>query len=202
MNKDVIILGAGGHGKVIMDIIKKNGDAVVGFLDDNPQDGFLCGLPVLGPICAIENYREQATFVLAVGSNETRKLLAETFAARWYTAIHPSAQISEDVKIGAGTVVMANAVINASSIIGKHCIINTGAIVEHDNTIGDYVHLSPQAVLCGTVQVGALSHIGAGAVVINNITIGERVTLGAGAVVVRNICEPGTYVGVPARRIS
>lgn len=203
MRERVIIIGASGHGKVVADIIKKSGDTIVGFLDDNPGLGetFL-GFPVLGKIEKFQDYKN-SKFVIAIGNANIREKISESMkGVKWYTAIHPSAQISEIVtSIGEGTVVMANAVINSGARIGRHCIINSGAIVEHDNQIEDFVHISVGTKLAGTVHVGKSSWIGIGTVVNNNLSICERCMIGAGAVVVRNIKEPGTYVGVPARRL-
>ena len=143
-----------------------------------------------------------ACFVIAIGNAAVReKLVNELKNVSWYTAIHPTAVISElDANIGEGTVIMANAVVNAGARIGRHCIINTGAVVEHDNQIADYVHVSVGAKLAGTVTVGKSSWIGIGASVSNNLNICGSCMIGAGAVVVKNIKEPGIYVGVPVER--
>ncbi len=201
MPQDVIIIGAGGHAKVIADIIVKSGDRVLGFLDDNSMLTEVMGYPVLGRICDADHYRDKAAFVIGIGSNSVRAKLAQKYEIKWYTAIHPSARIGMEVSIGCGTVVMANTVINSSAQIGRHCIINTGAVIEHDNKIADFVHVSPNAVLCGTVNVSEFTHIGAGAVIKNNIFIGSHAVIGAGAVVVKDIIQAGIYVGVPARRL-
>ena len=122
---------------------------------------------------------------------------------RWYTAIHPSAVISAlDTEIGAGSVVMANAVVNPSAHIGTHCIINTAAVVEHDNRIGDFSHISVGARLGGAVSIGAHTWIGIGAAVGNNVSICDHCIIGAGGAVIHAITESGTYVGVPARKKS
>ena len=202
MNKSVVIIGASGHGKVVADIIKKSGDEVVGFLDDNPHlPKELSGIPVLGTVGDYTKYKD-SMFVVAIGNAEIReKIVGQLDCVKWYTAIHPSAVIASiDTNIGEGTVVMANAVVNAGTIIGKHCIINTGAVVEHDNQIEDYVHVSVGAKLAGTVSVGKATWIGIGASVSNNLSICGGCMIGAGAVVVKNIREAGTYVGVPAER--
>lgn len=210
MNKNVIIIGAGGHSKVIADIIVKSQDNVLGFLDDNiPINTVIIkekNLKVLGKIEDSLKLREKNNdieFVIGIGNNKTRKAISEKYPnLTYYTAIHPSSQIALDVKIGDGTVIMANICINTSATIGKHCIINTGAIIEHDNIIEDYVHISPNATLCGTVKIGELTHIGAGSTIKNNINICSNCIIGAGAVVVKNIEEKGTYVGVPAKKIK
>ena len=204
MHKKVIIIGAGGHAKVIADIIEKSGDEVVGFLDDNKENGanVIKNYKVIGGSnnrFAMAITKENVEFVIAIGDNQKRKEISNSPNLKFYTAIHPSAQIGLDVRIEEGTVIMANSCINSSAKIGKHCIINTGAIIEHDNIIEDYVHISPNATLGGTVKIGESTHVGIGSIVKNNITICKNCTIGAGAVVVKNILEEGTYVGVPAR---
>lgn len=208
MPKQVVIIGAGGHAQVIADIIQESGDIVYGFLDDNLKKGTVIAnderLKVIGDFntrFTLPITHPELEFIIAIGDNKRRKEIAEKNVPnmKYYTAIHPSANIGINVSIGEGTVIMANACINASANIGKHCIINTGAIIEHDNQLEDYVHISPNATLCGTVKVGELTHIGAGATVKNNINIISHCTVGAGAVVVKYIKEEGTYVGVPAK---
>ena len=206
MHKNVVIIGAGGHAKVIADIIIKSEDNLVGFLDDNKEidTKVIEDYKVIGDFnnrISLSITHPEYEFIIAIGNNSLRKKLSETRNMKFYTAIHPSAQIGLGVQIGEGTVIMANATINPSTKIGKHCIINTGAIIEHDNKIDDYVHISPNATLCGTVNVGKETHIGAGATIKNNINITKNCTIGAGAVVVKNIEKEGTYVGVPAKRI-
>ena len=202
MEKQVIVIGAGGHGKVIADIVIASGDRVLGFLDDGMTQGQqINGIPVLG---GVEDYVRfpEAEFVIAIGNAAVRRRIAERLqGARWYCAVHPCAVVSEmDVHVGEGTVIMAGAVVNPGAKIGSHCIINTGAIVEHDNRIGDFVHISVGAKLAGTVTIGDDTWIGIGAVVSNNLSVCGGSTVGAGAVVVKNITEPGVYVGVPAGR--
>ena len=207
MNKEVIIIGAGGHAKVIADIVEKSGDNVLGFLDDNIEEGtYIIGkykvIGNLNNVSSISMTYKNVKFIIAIGNNKTREEISNKTNIKFYTAIHPSVQIGLDVKIGEGTVIMANAVINSAAKIGKHCIINTGSIIEHDNIIEDYVHISPNVSLGGTVHIGQNTHIGIGAVVKNNINICKNCTIGAGAVVVKNIEEEGTYIGIPANRIE
>lgn len=204
MRKSVIVVGASGHGKVVADIIRCAGDEVAGFLDDNKKslDNFT-GYPVLGSVMEYEKFPE-SYFVVAIGNAEIRQKIADRLqGVKWYTAIHPSAVVSLiDVEIGEGTVVMANTVINSGTFIGKHCIINSGAVVEHDNIIEDFVHISVGARLAGTVHVGKRTWVGIGAVVSNNLNICKDCFIGAGGVVVKDIEEPGTYVGIPAKRLK
>ena len=203
MYKDVIIIGASGHGKVIADILVKSGIKIIGFLDDDISINNLLGYKVLGKLDDIEIYKNDASFIIGIGSNQIRKRIAENYNQLiWHTAIHPTAQIGLDVEIGEGTVVMANTIINSSTRIGKHCIINSGAIVEHDNVLSDFVHISPNASLGGNVIIEELTHVGIGATVKNNINITSNCIIGAGAVVVKNILISGTYIGVPVRKID
>lgn len=201
MNNRLIIVGAGGHGKVIADIAVKNGYTDIFFVDDI-STGSCMGFPIIANTEKISILDDGATdFVIAIGNNKTRKMIAEKFDVNWVTLVHPSAQISMKVELGVGTVVMANAVINADAKVGKHCIINTSAVIEHDNVIEDYVHISPNVALGGTTRVGELTHIGIGSSVINNVSICENCVIGAGTVVVADIEHSSTYVGVPAKEI-
>ena len=202
MLKPVIILGAGGHAKVIADIVVKSGGQFAGFLDDTITiESQVLGYPVLGKIHELPRFEDEFTFLIGIGSHLVRKAIDQTYPVNWYTAIHSTSSIALGTAIGEGTVIMANAVVNACAHIGRHCIINTGAIVEHDNVILDYTHLSPNAVLGGDVTIGSNVHIGIGATVRNGIHIVDNCVVGAGAVVVKDITESGTYVGIPAKRI-
>jgi len=196
----LVIMGAGGHGRVLADNALKNGYTEICFVDDY-STGEMTGFPIIGKCADVEALNDGKTdFVIGIGNNAVRKKLSETYHVNWVPLVHPSAQIAFNAGIGKGTVVMANAVVNACAAVGEHAIINSGAVVEHDNKIGDFVHISPNAALGGTVQVGELTHIGIGAAVKNNINICAGCILGAGTVVVKDITEPGTYLGVPARK--
>lgn len=204
MNKDVIIIGAGGHGRVIADVVIAANDRVLGFLDDNPNPPpVIAGVPLLGTVSDYVNY-PQAAFIIGIGNAAVRERVAEQLrGVCWYTAIHPRAVVSSaETAIGEGSVVMANAVINTGTVIGRHAIINTAAVVEHDNDLADFAHVSVGAKLAGAVRIGKSSWIGIGAVVSNNVTVCDGCTIGAGAVVVKDIVESGIYVGVPARKIK
>ncbi len=196
----LVIVGAGGHGKVIVDIALKMGYTDIAFADDTAK-GYCMDYPIICTNSTMEQQNDGNTdFVIAVGNNKIRKQIAEQHKIHWVTLVHPSAQIGAKVTLGAGTVVMAGAVVNSCATIGKHCIINSGAVVEHDNVLDDYVHISPKAALGGTVRVGEGTHIGIGATVKNNITICDGCVVGAGAVVVKNITESSIYIGIPARK--
>lgn len=198
--KKVIIVGCGGHSKVIADIVLRTGDEIKGFFAVDKKENKFMGFPVLGIDSDYENYPD-CYFIIGIGDAKIRKRIASMMPnVKWYTAIHPSAVVALiDTVVEEGTVVMANAVINTSAYIGRHCIINTGAVVEHDNIIEDYAHISVGSKLAGNVHVGKCSHIGIGAVVKEGISIGEHCLIGAGAVVIADIKKSGLYVGVPAQ---
>ena len=201
MNR-LIVVGAGGHGKVIADNAMRNGYTDISFIDDCAT-GQCMGFPIIGVCEELPKLNDGKTdFVIGIGNNAIRKKIAQVYDVNWVSLIHPSAQIAVNVSVGRGTVVMAGAVVNACAMIGEHCIINTSAVIEHDNVIEDYVHISPKAALGGTVRVGTGTHVGIGATVINNIEICADCVIGAGAAVIRKIVESGTYVGVPARKIK
>lgn len=206
MGKNVVIIGAGGHAKVIADIIIKSGDNIIGFLDDNIAiNNKILGYHIIGKISDIPKLSEKNDYfyALGIGSNSIRKKIYERYNIKYYTAIHPSSQIAIDTEIGEGSVIMATAIINTSTKIGKCCIINTGSIIEHDNIIGDYVHISPNATLSGTVRIGDLTHVGTNASIKNNIEIANNCIIGVGSVVVKNILESnGVYVGIPAKKMK
>lgn len=202
MNRNVIIIGAGGHGKVIADIVLAAGDNIIGFLDDNIELNSFIDFPILGIVSDYKKYTNNE-FIIAIGNADIReKIAVEMDNARFYTAIHPTAVISHiNTAIGEGTAVMANAVINPSVSIGKHCIINTAAVVEHDNVIEDFVHVSVGSKLGGTVHIGSKTWIGIGATVKNNIEICSACMIGAGCTVINDLSESGIYVGVPASKL-
>lgn len=201
MDKKVVIIGAGGQGRVISDIVSACKDNVIGFIDDN-KDAHINGFEYLGDMSVIDGFLD-CTFIIAVGDNETRKRIADKYPKlNYYTAIHPSAVISPTTVIGAGTCIMPNVTVNSMAEIGKHSIINSNTVVEHDCRVGDFVHLSPHTTVGGTVTIGDLTWIGIGASIVNNITICGGVTVGAGAVVNKDIAEAGTYVGVPVHKVE
>ena len=202
--KDLVILGASGHGKVVADTaccMKKYNRII--FLDDDWEKKECMGFPVEGVFLDYGKYMETAEFIVATGNSNIREIWTERLkrsGAKLAILIHPSATVSPFAKIESGTIVMAGAVVNAETKIGQGVIVNTCASVDHDCEIGDYCHISVGAHLAGTVSVGKHTWIGIGAVVRNNLSICENCMIGAGAVVVKKIMKSGTYVGVPAKR--
>lgn len=203
MNR-LVIIGASGHGKVVADIASHCGYDMISFLDDDDTLKSCMGYPVIGKSSTAERYKGCDFFVAIGNPNIRKKILKKLQRTRLdiATLIHPDAVIADSVSIGIGTVVMAGVVINPDSRIGNGCIINTGSSVDHDNVIEDYVHVSVGSHLAGTVRIGIGTWIGAGAVVSNNVNICGGCMIGAGAVVVKDIDEPGTYIGVPARKVN
>nr|MDH3153167.1 acetyltransferase [Bacillus licheniformis] len=207
--QNVVIIGAGGHGKVVRELVKERPDTeLAGILDDRYAELHVENGLYRGPSGAAEELARlhpHAKFVLAVGQNSIRQRLYERIGLpldRYAVLIHPSAVVSGSARIQNGAVVMASSVIQADADVGIHAIVNTGAIVEHDNRIGDYVHLSPGTVLTGGVTVMEGAHLGAGTAVIPGKTVGRWSVTGAGATVIHDIPDNCTAVGVPARMIK
>lgn len=195
--KKLVIIGAGGHGRVVADIARLNGYEDSIFLDD-------ADVPLAsGRVSDYVKYTD-ADFIVAIGSNHIRAKMQRILVGndcKVVTLIHPNAVIGSDVKVGAGTVVMAGAVVNTGARIGDGVILNTCCSVDHDCVIEDYCHVSVGAHLAGSVTVGKKAFVCAGATVINNVEICDECVIGAGAVVVKNIEKSGTYVGVPAKAL-
>ncbi len=197
----MIVYGASGHGKVIIEILESIQEPVIEIWDDADKAP-IWEYPVKKPVYAGVPVSDR--MVISIGANATRKKVAERVGrtVTFGTAIHANAFISGRASVGAGTVVMAGVTVNADSKIGRHCIINTSASIDHDCVLEDYVHISPNATLSGDVQVGEGTHIGSGAAVIQGIKIGKWCTIGAGAVVIRDIPDHAVAVGNPARIIK
>lgn len=202
----LLIIGAGGHGKVVADVaMKMKHWSHIAFLDDNTTLHSVMNIPVIGTTEEVSKYIDQYDIFVAIGNNKTRETLTATLenaGATIPTLIHPSAIIGEQVSIHVGTVIMAGTVMNCCTHIGRGCIINTGATIDHDNEIEDYVHVSPGVHTAGKVKVGTRTWLGIGSIVKNNVSIQKDCLIGAGAVVVKDIQEEGTYIGVPAKHIT
>lgn len=208
MNKKenpVVIYGGSGHGKVIADIVEKSGKKVLAWVDDNEtlwNKSFL-GYPVWRGRSHLFEYAKKENFsvIIGIGDNHRRWEIVKAVTSAgicFDTAIHPSAQLGNDVNIGEGTVIMANSVINPGARVGRHCIVNTAVTIDHDCIIGDFVHLSPGAHLGGSVRVDHSGWIGLGASIINNIYVGEHTIIGAGSVVIANVDAYTVVAGNPA----
>jgi sugar O-acyltransferase (sialic acid O-acetyltransferase NeuD family) len=201
----VVILGTGGHGRVVAETAREAGFELIGFIDDDPtlQCSTTLGLPVLGTTAAIEARQIDCDGVLlGIGHNPIRIQLLRRLLGAGHalpTLIHPRAGVSPSAALGPASVVMANATVQTGCRIGAAVIVNTNASVDHDGVLGDGVHISPGAHLAGGVTVGEGTHIGIGASVIEGIHIGANCLVAAGAVVVQNIPDGQRVAGVPAR---
>lgn len=196
----MIVYGASGHGKVIIEILEDINEPHIEVWDDAQKPSiweYAVKLPQLSTGITDK-------IVISIGINATRKKVAERLkdAVTFGTAIHSATNISKRAVIGEGTVIMAGVTINADTRIGKHCIVNTSASIDHDCVLDDYAHISPNATLSGDVYVGEGTHIGSGASVIQGIKIGKWCTIGAGAVVIQDIPDFATAVGNPAKVIK
>lgn len=200
MSKGMYLYGAGGHAKVIIEILQLNRQTIKGVFDDSANiPSSIFGIPFLGKYNFDKNDHK---FIVAIGNNTIRKKIARKISNPFETAIHSFTSISKSSTIDEGTVVMSGVSINAYVEIGKHAIINTNASIDHDCRIGNFAHVSPNACLSGCVTVGEGTHIGAGAVVIPKITIGKWVTIGAGAVITKDVPDYAVVVGNPGKIIK
>lgn len=206
--KKVLVIGGGGHGRVVADILRmieaERGElSFAGFIDDE------AGRDVVGRDEDVPRIIESGAadaFILGIGSvrggeGVRDRLFAELIAYGFEAAAacHPRAIIAESVEIGAGAAVMAGAVLNPGVRVGENAIINTGAVIDHDTQIGEAVHIAPGTSISGDVRIGPRSLIGVGASIRHGITIGRDATVGAGAVVVTDVADGAIVVGTPAR---
>ena len=194
------IIGASGHGKVIIDLLNSRMLEIHEILDDNPAITGIYNYPVVHEFTP-EVLKHKT--IVAIGDNLTRKRVVDNFSGNFFRGIgHATAVVDHTVELGEGTVIMANAAVNADTTIGSHCILNTGCVVEHDCLLENYVHISPGAVLAGGVLVGEGSHVGIGALVIPGKKIGKWSTIGAGAVIIEDVPDFATVVGNPGKIIK
>jgi len=201
-HKTVYVIGAGGHAKVVIGTLLALGRTVSGLFDDDPQKWgrIILGVPVLGPIEAAREFSGKGTFVVGIGDNARRKALVENLEDfEWEILIHPRSFVDPSVRVGAGTVVFAGAVVQPEVTLGAHSIVNTGATVDHDCKVSSYVHLAPGVHLAGGVEVGEGAMLGVGSSVLPNVRIGRWSVVGAGAVVIRDLPSHVVAIGVPAK---
>lgn len=166
MNRNVIIIGAGGHSRVIADIIDLSGDSVVGYLDDNVIND-----SVLGKTSDAHKFTD-CEFIVGIGNNAVReRIMSENPDLPWYTAKHPSATVAKSARVGVGSVIAAGAVVGVCCTIGRGVIINTSASVDHDSTVGDFCHIAQGAHTGGAVRLGNCVWLGVGSIVANGMTL-------------------------------
>lgn len=205
----IIIIGGGGHAKVIISILKKIIDyEIVGYTDIGNK-GEILGIKYLGNDKILEelflnnNIKNAAIGIGQIKNVKSREKTIEKLIKIGFefpVIISPDSVINEDVKIGQGTVVMDGVIINSGSFIGDFSIINTKVSIDHDCKIGDYVHIAPGVTISGGVKIGSDTLIGAGATIIQYKEIGKNIIIGAGSTVLKNLIESGTYFGNPARK--
>jgi len=206
---NILLIGASEHAKVVMDVIEKEGKyKIFGLIDSyKPAGGNVFGYKILGTedtMVELIKGGEVAGGIITIGDNWMRYKMAEKIKSilpefNFVTAVHPSAIIARNVKIGAGTVVMAGVVVNSDSNIGEFCILNTRSSLDHDCVMGDFSSLAPGATTGGKVSIGAFSAISLGANIIHGVNIGEQTVLGAGAVALVDIPDHCVAYGVPAK---
>ena len=194
-----VVLGASGHGKVVLATLLELGEEVAAVLDDDRGlwGSELLGVPVDGPIVGAGGGGRSA--ILAIGDNRDRQRLSASGPFRWRAVVHPTARVHPSVRLGEGAFVAAGAILQPDVVIGPHAIVNTGATIDHDCVVGPCAHVAPGAHLAGDVTIGEGSLIGIGACVTPGVNIGDWAIVGAGAAVVRDLGAGLTAVGVPAR---
>lgn len=205
MARRCVILGGGGHARVVLEALRASKTASPLGIVDPALEGEVDGLQVLGGDEVLHTLPKGTLFVVGLGAvrdNKPRRVLFEkalSCGLEPLTVAHPSAFVSLSAVLEPGCVVLPRAVVNAGAHIGANAIINTGAIVEHDCVVGAHAHIATGAVLCGQVRVGALAHVGAGAVVRQGAMVGTAAVVGAGAVVVNEVPDDALVLGIPAR---
>lgn len=197
----MILFGCGGHARSVISSIRELSDEEILLVDENVMaDEIIMGCET------VKEYRLKTSdkFIIAIGSNQKRREMYELLNDKEKTQLgkvcSSSAIIKEDVSIGKGVFISANAYLGPQAVIGDNTIINTSAVIEHEVIIGKHVHIAPNATICGRARIGNEVFCGASSTVIDSITICDKAIIGAGAVVTENITEPGIYVGVPARK--
>ncbi|MHC5111855.1 MAG: acetyltransferase [Planctomycetota bacterium] len=209
-NRKCIILGAGGHGRVVLDVIVNQGRYdVLGFIDSDPRliGRRVDGVPVLGTPAGLRRVHEEIGVnhaIVAVGDNGARRALADQLESLGFdliSAIHPCAHVAKNASMGRNVVVAAGATVCAHCQIGDSVILNTGCIVDHESMIGTATHVCPGARLAGRVTVESGAFIGIGATIIQSLRVGCEAKVGAGAVVINDVEPMTTVVGVPARPV-
>ncbi|KKQ12054.1 MAG: Transferase hexapeptide repeat protein [candidate division TM6 bacterium GW2011_GWF2_36_6] len=204
---DIIIVGAGGHAKVIIDAIEKeNKKKIIGIINKTHTAQSFLGYPILGGDSFFEKHLPTAHVIIAIGDNYTRAITAAKIKHQapmisFTTVIHPCAIIAKNVTIGPGSFIAAGVIINTETTIGNHCIINTAATIDHENIIEHFVSIAPGCTTGGKVHVKEGSFLGLGSKIIHNITIEKHAIIGAGAVVIKDVAPNTLMVGVPAQQI-
>ncbi|MED4552328.1 acetyltransferase [Lysinibacillus capsici] len=206
-NKPIIIIGNGGHARVLTEIIISREKKILGYTAPQEEENMF-NLNYLGPDDIILKYHpDEVELVLGIGSvspNPVRASIFHYFKEKGYlfaNIIHPKATISSSCRVGQGVQIMAGVVIQTNAQLADNTIINTGAILDHDSIIQEHVHIAPGTTISGGVQIGEGTHIGTGVKIIQGITIGENCLIGAGSVVIKDIDDNIKAYGIPAKEV-
>lgn len=204
INKDLILVGGGGHCKSVIDVAESAGFQIKGILDVPENVGrTVLGYPIIGTDDQIKDYVNEVVFMVTVGHIKDAALRIRLYqkiadaGGRFATIVASTAHVSKYARVGEGTVVMHHAVVNADAEIGKGCIINTFANIEHDAKIGDYCHISTGAMVNGNCKVGSETFLGSQSVMVNGIEITDGCVVGAGSLVRKSLTLKGIYSGNP-----
>lgn len=206
---DVVVIGGGGHAKVLVAVLRKLGWGIVGYTDQDDR-GAILGVARLGgdgALAAVLADHAGCAAIVGVGKTDASALRlrlhrdAEALGFETPVIVSPHAVVNEEVRLGAGATVFDGVVVNSGTRTGAACILNTNATVEHDCSLGDDVHIAPGATVSGGVSIGDHCMIGAGATVIHGVSVCAGCVVGAGSVVTSDISEPGVYAGSPARKL-
>ena len=211
MNAPIIVIGAGGHAKVVIDALERGQETILGAVDIDPakHGRSLLSVPVLGGEDVLNGHSAMSVLLVnaigSIGDTEGRRSVFLRFKDRGYrfhTVVHPAAVVAGDVEIGEGSQIMAGAVVQAGTSIGANCIVNTRSSVDHDCRIGDHVHVAPGSTISGGVTIDERCLVGAGATIIQGLAIGPQCVIGAGAAVISDIGAQTTVLGVPAKQVD
>ena len=214
MSQGLVIVGAGGHGREVLGVVRRAGLAatLIGFIDDGAPDEEAIsrlGVPHVGSLAEVVAKWEKGSIevrsaVIGVGSGEVRSRVDAGIPSRWSAPvlIHPDASMDDDVRIGAGSIIFAQSTVTTNIEIGRHSHIGRGAAIGHDCRIGSYVTVLPLAAVSGNVSLATGSTIGSGAVIREGVSVGEGAFVGAGAVVLNDVPAHRTVVGNPARLLN
>lgn len=196
----MILYGASGHCKVILDCLELSKEERIILVDDDINKTYFLNRKVINNYAELTNYIDKV--IISIGDNLLRKKINSKLTHELGRVVSSSSIISKNSNIGLGTVVFNGSVIQTETLIGNNVIINTASSVDHECYIEDYVHISPNSTICGNVKIGEGTHIGAGSTILPNLKIGKWCRIGAGSVVINDIPDYSTVVGVPGKVIK